>query len=190
MGLRIVKPGRGVAAALRILLLTGVPLLGAAVRPARLWAGPAPGARQVQPAAAGDVLTGKALFLGAKRLSNGAPSCRACHSVSGVGALGGGALGPDLTRAYEKFGEGGLAAILAGMPFPTMRPIFGERPLTEQEQAHLVAFLRQTAAERPAPVVVRLTGLVLGGAVILLGLVQVPWRGRLRGVRKPLLKAR
>ncbi|MBI4537888.1 MAG: hypothetical protein HY704_00075 [Gemmatimonadetes bacterium] len=153
-------------------------------------AGPAVAASAQASPVAGDPLNGKALFLGARRLENGAPSCRACHSVAGVGALGGGALGPDLTGSYAKFGEQGLATILASMPFPTMRPVFARRALTAEEQTHIVAFLRESAAERPAPVVVRVAGLMVGVGVVLLGLTHLLWSGRLRGVRRPMVERR
>src|SRR3989337_709452 len=48
-------------------------------------------------------VAGRALFTGARRLENGGPACMSCHSVAGLGALGGGALGPDLTLAYNKY---------------------------------------------------------------------------------------
>jgi len=137
--------------------------------------------------APGDPAIGRALFLGARRFENGAPSCRACHSVAGVGALGGGALGPDLTGSNGKFGSQGLATILAAMPFPTMNPVFSSRPLTAQEQAHVLVFLEQVAAQRPTPVVARIAGLVLGLGVVLLGLTHLVWRGRLGGVRRTLV---
>lgn len=151
-------------------------------------AGAVLGAQAAAPA--GDPVTGKALFLGARRLSRGAPSCRACHSVAGIGALGGGNLGPDLTGASTKFGREGLATILSAMPFPTMRPVYGNRGLTAQEQADLLAFLEEVRPRRQGPVLVRLAGLVLVGGVILLGLTHVVWRGRLRAVRTTLVKGR
>lgn len=91
----------------------------------------------------GDALAGKELFIGIRPLQNGGPACMGCHSISGIGALGGGALGPDLTLAASKFGDAGLASVLASTPFPTMTPIFAPRPLTPEEQANLRAFIGQ-----------------------------------------------
>ncbi len=52
----------------------------------------------------GDAASGREYFVGGKRLKNGGPPCMSCHSISGIGALGGGTLGPDLTDAYRKYG--------------------------------------------------------------------------------------
>lgn len=139
------------------------------------------------PLPAGDLVIGKGLFTGAIRFQNAGPPCMACHSIAGIGALGGGALGPDLTGAYAKFGEVGLAAILSNMPFPTMRPIFSPRPITPEEQDHLLAFLRQTVPERPRGAVAQLVLLTLVGAVVLLAPMPLVWRRRLTAVRRPLV---
>lgn len=113
----------------------------------------------------------------------------ACHSLAGIGALGGGALGPDLTLAASKFGDAGLAAILASIPFPTMTPIFGRRPLTPAEQADLRAFIGQAAVARRSPQAAgRLVGLAIIGTLGLLGIAQLRWRGRLAGGRRRLIE--
>jgi mono/diheme cytochrome c family protein len=139
----------------------------------------------------GNPALGKELFTGTRRFANGGPPCMACHSISGIGALGGGALGPDLTPAASKFGDAGLASVLASLPFPTMSPIFASRPLASEEQAHLRAFVMQAAiSERSPQAVGRLTGFAVGGAVVLLGLVHVSWRRRLTTVRRRMVEAR
>lgn len=146
---------------------------------------------QAQPAApaAGDVGAGKDLFTGIARFEYAGPPCMACHSVAGLGALGGGALGPDLTPAYAKFGEAGLASILAGLPFPTMSPIYGSRPLTPREQADLRAYLQQASTQtRSAGAAGRLAVLAALGAALLFALAEIAWRRRLTGVRGPLLR--
>ena len=51
------------------------------------------------PVEAGDANVGRALFTGEIRFENAGPPCISCHST-GVGALNGGALGPNLTKAY------------------------------------------------------------------------------------------
>lgn len=92
----------------------------------------------------GDPIHGEKLFSGAARLSNGGTTCNACHTMAGTGFLGGGTLGPDLTRAFTKFGgEAGMGSTLASLPFPTMQGIFTSRPLTPTEQADLLAFFQQ-----------------------------------------------
>ncbi len=73
-----------------------------------------------------------------------------------------------------------------------MQAVYGERPLTSEEVAHLSAFL-QTSAQaagvarsRPLP----FPAFGLGGVLILFGLAAAIWRGRLRGVREPLIGGR
>ena len=69
-----------------------------------------------------DVAHGLAIFTGEQRLSGGGPPCLSCHSVGGVGAMGGGKLGPDLTLAYERLnGRTGTGAWL-GAPAPNAAP--------------------------------------------------------------------
>ena len=143
-----------------------------------------PVAGPIQPNAA----TGKSLFEGSNRFDNGGPPCLACHSIAGIGALGGGALGPDLTGAYGKFGEAGMASILATLPFETMSPIFDDHPLTDEEQVHLSLFLSQAAvSKRTAASVGQLALLGVAGAAFLLLGMQFLWRRRLREVRRPMV---
>lgn len=66
---------------------------------------PAPAAPAAAALPAGDPALGKEFFTGGQRLQNGGPPCMGCHSVAGIGALGGGTLGPDLTPAISKYGE-------------------------------------------------------------------------------------
>ncbi|MAG04767.1 MAG: cytochrome C [Acidimicrobiaceae bacterium] len=152
----------------------------------------APVAPEPVKAAAGpfkpDSGTGKALFEGTNRFDNGGPPCLACHSIAGIGALGGGALGPDLTGAYGKFGADGIVSVLATTPFQTMKPIFDDQPLTPEEQAHLAEFLSRAAvSKRTAASVGQLALLGLVGAVFLLLVMQFLWRRRLREVRRPMV---
>ena len=54
---------------------------------------------EAAPAEPGNAAVGKLLFTGEQSFASGAPPCMSCHSA-GVGVLGGGALGPDLTKTY------------------------------------------------------------------------------------------
>lgn len=136
----------------------------------------------------GDPSVGKSLFEGSDRFENGGPPCLACHSIAGIGALGGGALGPDLTGAYDKYGADGIASILATTPFQTMAPIFGDRPLTEQEQIHLAEFLSlASVSSRTAASVGQLALLAAAGAASLLLVMRIIWRRRLKEVRRPMV---
>lgn len=141
------------------------------------------------PAPAGNEDRGKLLFEGSDRFESGGPPCLSCHSVAGVGALGGGQLGPDLTGAFDKYGGGrGLQGVLEAVAFPTMAPIFTKKPLTAEEGADLVAFLEGAADEqRPASQAGKLVGLSVGVAALIALLAAVIWRRRLHGVRRPLV---
>jgi len=96
---------------------------------------------------AGSGQAGKDLFTGSTRFTNGGTACIACHDTAALGMPGGGTLGPDLTNVIEQYGETGLVSVLANVPFPTMRPIYQNRPLTPQEQADLALFLQGSAGE-------------------------------------------
>ena len=69
-----------------------------------------------------DIALGEALFSGAKRCQANRPACLACHTTVQVSGLGGGRLGPDLSRAFERLqGRKGLASWLSAPATPTMR---------------------------------------------------------------------
>ncbi len=100
----------------------------------------APKARAAAPA--GDPEAGKALFLGRRRFKNGGPPCVACHNAKAVGALGGGALGPDLSDAGQKFGAS-LPSLIERPGFRVMRAVYKNKPLTPEEARDVAAFLSQ-----------------------------------------------
>ena len=127
------------------------------------------------------------LFIGGAQLANGGPACISCHTVAGVGALAGGTLGPDLTNVHDRYGEAGLAAALKGLPFPSMRGVFTEKPLTDDEAAQLFAYFAQTSQRTSEPVNLGFVLIGLGGFLLLLLLGQLVWRKRLRAVRTPLV---
>lgn len=142
------------------------------------------------PLPAGNPVLGEAYFDGTRRFQNGAPPCIACHSIGGIGALGGGVLGPDLTPAYTKYGDAGLASILATVPFPTMNAVWGQYPLTPEEQANVRAFIQQAVALRPTDALGQLAALAVAGTALLLALAQLYWRRRLTAVRRPMVALR
>ncbi len=151
-----------------------------------LGPGAAPAAQGAQPALPpGDPTVGWRVFTGNTALTNGGPACIGCHSVNGLGGLGGGALGPDLTHVTQRYPGPGLAAVLGNIAFPTMAGPFANRPLTLQEQADLVAYLTATDQSRAAPPPVAagaltqnttlLLGTGLAGALTLLVLLAFFW---------------
>lgn len=137
---------------------------------------------------AGDPAIGKEYFIGQKRFANGGPPCMACHSVAGIGALGGGRLGPDLTASYGKWGDAGLASFVTQPATVTMSAVWTQTPLTPQEGGDLVAFIKQASvSQRPANTVVQLLVLAVVIAVALLILAKLVWRERLTGVRRKMV---
>ena len=144
------------------------------------------------PAVQGNPEIGKDLFTGVVRFGNGGPPCMACHSGGGIGALGGGQLGPDLTTVVSRFG-GAVAvdAFVAGTPTPTMKAVWSKNPLTTEERASVVSFLAQAGvSERPAQAIWQLGGLAVLGAMLLLAIAGLRWRNRLRfGVWRPMVAA-
>lgn len=142
------------------------------------------------PLAAGDAIQGRAFFTGASRLQNGGPPCMTCHSIAGLGVLGGGALGPDLTNAYGKYGgDVGLANFLATVPTVTMNAVWNSHPLTLVEQDDLRAFLQQASiAQNPPQMVWQLALIATAGTILLLLAAGFIWRKRLVSVRRTMVQ--
>lgn len=139
---------------------------------------------------AGDAARGRALFTGASRLANGGPPCMSCHSIAGLGALGGGALGPDLTFAYNTYGgDAGLATFLNTTPTVTMNAVWTQQPLTPAEQDDLRVFMQEASVQqRPPQALWQLAGLSVLGMVLLIAAAHLYWRNRLGSVRKTLVQ--
>jgi mono/diheme cytochrome c family protein len=133
----------------------------------------------------GDSVHGRELFVGGARFKNGGPPCMSCHSISGIGALGGGTLGPDLSGAYQKYGgTEGLESFISGLPTPTMNAVWSKEPLTPQEIADVSAFIKEAAVtERPLNSIGQLALLAVLGLVILAIIIASYWRRRLLSVR-------
>lgn len=152
----------------------------------------AAGEERVAPAspvlAEGNKERGRALYSGALPMEKGGAPCLACHGIAGFGAAGGANFGVDLTSIYEDYGAEGVASILEELPFPSMEPIYAERPLTSSEQADLMAFFADITDSEP----VRIDKVLLlqtgAGVVLLLILAAVLWRGRLSTVRRSLVE--
>ncbi len=153
-------------------------------------------ALSVFPAGVGDPSAGLQDYLGGTPLTYGGPPCIACHTVSGAAALGGGSLGPDLTHVVRRLGEQGVASALQNIAFPTMVGPFTNHPLTVQEQADLVAFLKDADLKQPAvpiitPGAVTTNTLIVfsigvGGTILLFGLLFFLWRRLAKGRSKGL----
>ncbi len=120
---------------------------------------------------------GEKMFLGETPFENGGVGCVACHSVAGIGPLGGGTMGPDLTHVASRYGEQGLASVLQALPFPVMQEIYADKPLTPAEQAHLLAFLMQADRQEANPANTGLSFVASGllGAGFLFVLLAFGW---------------
>jgi len=146
-----------------------------------------------QPFTAQDVAAGRALFVGRQMLAAGGAACVACHALPGLPALGGGRLGPDLTKVYDRLqGREKLANWLSAPATETMQPIFKNHPLKAEEIHALVACFEDAAGQPdtdPATARVMLLFVGLAAAAGLMFGFDALWNWRLRGVRRPLVQA-
>lgn len=114
-----------------------------------------------------------------------------CHSVGENGLLGGGALGPDLTNVTTHRSAAELTTTLGGAATtlsPVMQPIYAEDPLTPAEQADLIAFMAASVGQPESDYELLLLGISLAGFFGVVVAIQLIYRKRLRGVRKPLVE--
>jgi len=139
---------------------------------------------------------GQALFLGTTKFENNGPSCNSCHSA-GIGALNGGTLGPNLTHVFGRYGEMGLSSVLQTLPYPSMQGIYQDKPLTAEEQAALLAFLKQQNSVQVADTEtkfftpsIKLVLIALGGCLFLLIVSNWTWSDRFTGVRQKLVEGK
>lgn len=139
-----------------------------------------------------DIARGRALVRGEVSQARGGPACLSCHTVRGVGGLGGGRLGPDLTKAYERLqGRKALSVWLTAPATSTMQAIFRGTPLEAEEILPLVAYLEDAARQGGEDTGVGLVAFLLfglGGAAALLVGMDGAWRHRFRGVRSRLVE--
>src|ERR1041384_7571494 len=108
------------------------------------------GAKLARPIVPSDIDAGHALFTGSTRLTGQGTACISCHNVNGVGRLGGGTLGPDLTAVNTKYKDNELIGILQNPNFPTMKSVFGTRPLNDEEIVQLFAYFQNARLTQPA----------------------------------------
>ena len=155
------------------------------------------GAKLSRPIVPSDIDAGRELFSGGVALTARGAACISCHNVNGVDRLGGGTLGPDLTAVNTKYKDPELISILQNPNFPTMKSVFGTRPLADEEIVQLFAYFQNAKLTQPAaqinPGVVRLDPwfLVVGFFLALLSVwsFSLIWRNRLQGVREPIVSA-
>ena len=137
--------------------------------------------------AAGDPERGESLFMGDLHFQNDGPPCMGCHNIDGAGILGGGTMGPDLTQTFATYGDADLASVLDNIPFPTMKPIYANHPLTPEEQADLRAYIQAAADQPQADRELLILALSLAGTIAAMIAIGIVWRRRLWGVRRPMV---
>src|SRR6516225_3478190 len=140
-----------------------------------------------------DIAQGRAIFLGERALLNGGPACISCHTVKGNGALGGGRLGPDLTRVYERLqGRKNMAAWLFAPATPTMSTVFKQHGLKPEEILPLVAFFEDSArrgGQDDSAARLNFFRLLLGASALGLVVMDAAWKSRFRSVRRTLVES-
>ena len=140
-----------------------------------------------------DRIAGREIFLGKTPLANGGTACIACHSMYDLPALGGGRLGPDLTRVYERLkGRQSLSAWLMAPATETMQPIFKNQPLEAEEIHALTAYFDAAAQHAEADASVNRVAFLLWGLALAAATIfgfDAIWKKRFHGVRQPLVEA-
>ena len=138
-----------------------------------------------------DIVLGREIFVGTHRLENGGPACVSCHAMGDIGWLGGGTLGPDLTKVFETYGDRRrLGAWLTAPATETMLPTFKDHPLQDDEILGLVAYFRDAATnleEDNAPHALVFILIGLAGSIGALVAFNRAWAGRFTGVRGRLV---
>lgn len=122
---------------------------------------------------------GERLFLGRESSQNGSPACVACHAAGRHGNPAR-TLGVDLTGLFAKYGDAGrVMAVVQAPPSAVMRPIFADKPLTDEEAHALAAFFEATSDETASDGADTVVVLGLAGLLVLFGLmVTLMWRPR------------
>jgi mono/diheme cytochrome c family protein len=132
-----------------------------------------------QPVTQENIRSGRMLFVGESRLTNGGPTCNSCHDVQLEGIMAGGALAKDLTDAYSRLTGPGVRGMIANSPFPPMKQAFEGKPLTDEELFDLTAFLQYVDSEGASKKVTHYrTKLLLsgfGGAIAIVILFSGVW---------------
>lgn len=140
-----------------------------------------------------DIEIGKQLFMGEKTFKNNGVACIACHQVNGMGSLGGGRLGPDLTKVYSRLGgKKALSAWLGSPSSETMTPIYNNHPIDESEVLPLVAFFKDlnkselSGESGKQDFIFMLIGIM--GLIFSLIIFDLIWGNRLQSIRKQFVK--
>lgn len=135
----------------------------------------------------GDADRGRMLFTGRAPFKNGGSPCISCHTMRGL-PIPGGTLGPDLSASIKNYGKEGLKSVLLSVQFPTMQPLYGKKPLTDQEVADIISFLESADERHHFPSFTTGALYITCGALLIFALIQIVWKGRLKDVHKDMIK--
>lgn len=145
----------------------------------------------VTEATADDVELGRKLFIGEVALAAGGPPCLSCHTARGMQvSIAGGTLAKDLTHVFARLGDEGLDGAIKNPAFILMKDIYADKKIDKDEAFALRAFLSESnrATSDGDSISVFLVSAV--GTVLCFFILNLFWRRRLRGVRKPLVHSR
>ncbi|MCP4583682.1 MAG: c-type cytochrome [candidate division Zixibacteria bacterium] len=149
----------------------------------------------LEPFSADNAARGLELFLGKTKLTNDGPYCISCHSVNAVGSSLGGQLGPDLTGVFDRLnGRTAISAWLSAPPTPTMRSVFKQHQLEQNEIKYLAMFFESTTGQAEYDLDSTFLWIILifcglaGGVMFMIAFGRI-WAFRFRAVRRPLIKA-
>jgi len=134
-------------------------------------------------AGSGDYKAGQALFTGERGLTNGGPACMSCHNA-GVGSLGGGSLGPDLTKIWSDKPFLINADWINSEGIPVMGVVFSKKKITVEEVADLQAFFSVQAEKSAASGGSKFVGVGIIGFVAIMIAFSIIWSGRYRSRNK------
>jgi len=126
---------------------------------------------------------GRDLFHGMTTLMNEGISCSACHQAGGWG----GNVASSLEESYTRIGETPLMSTIESPGFPVMRAIYTDEPVTKQEAAHIVAYLKHIDENPQEATVIPLELIGVIGTIAFMALLARLYRNRQRGTRARLV---
>ena len=133
-----------------------------------------------------DIENGKLLFFGKKRLANKGAACISCHHADNDEMISGGVLAKDLTNAYSRLGDAGMAGIIEASPFPVMSEAYKNNALDSLEVVQLSGYLKHVDSTKKEGEATGNSGtkiLLSGGSIgliVLFTFIGLFWRRRLR----------
>ena len=115
------------------------------------------------------IAKGKALLTGSIPLAKGGAPCLSCHKFTYPGIAGGNLSKADLSASYQKMGDTGMRGALTSLKFPTMKKIYADKPLNDDEITALMALFKDSAERKGGGVQASLP--LMGGGLFVLLLI-------------------